>query len=64
MNNKIVKKFIPILILSFLFFSNASAEDRKSELDKLFTQLKNTKDLSTAQIVEKKNMGNLDDSSF
>jgi len=54
MNNKKVKKFISILILSFLFFSNANAEDRKSELNKLFSQLKNSKDLSSAQIVEKK----------
>ena len=49
-----MKKIISILILSFLFFSNVSAEDRKSELDKLFSQLKNTKTLSSAQIVEKK----------
>ena len=49
-----MKKFISILILSFLFFSNANAEDRKSELNKLFSQLKNSKDLSSAQIVEKK----------
>ena len=45
MNNEIMKKFISILILSFLFFSNVSAEGRKSELDKLFSQLKNTKNL-------------------
>ena len=49
-----MKKFISILILNFLFFSNVNAEDRKSELDELFSQLKNTKDLPTAQIVEKK----------
>jgi len=54
MNNEIMKKFISILILSFLFFSNVNAEDRKSELDKLFAELKNTKSLSSAQIVEKK----------
>ena len=54
MNNKIMKKFISILILSFIFFSNVNAEDRESELDKLFTQLKNSKNLSSAQIVEKK----------
>ena len=41
-------------ILSFLFISNANAKDRKSELDKLFSQLKNSKNLSSAQIVEKK----------
>ena len=49
-----MKKFISILILSFLFFNNLNAENRKSELDKLFVQLKDTKDLPTAQIVEKK----------
>ena len=49
-----MKKFISILILSFLFFSNVNAEDRKSELDKLFAELKNTKNLSSAQIVENK----------
>ena len=49
-----MKKFISILIFSFLFFSNANAEDRKSELEKLFIQLKNEKDLSSAQIIENK----------
>ena len=49
-----MKKFISILILSFLFFNNLNAENRKSELDKLFVQLKDTKDLPTSQIVEKK----------
>ena len=49
-----MKKIISILILSFLFFGNGKAEDRKGELDELFSQLKNTKELSTAQILEKK----------
>ena len=49
-----MKKFISILILSFLFFGNANAEERESELDKLFIQLKNEKDLSSAQIIENK----------
>ena len=49
-----MKKIISILILSFFFFNNLNAENRKSELDKLFAQLKDTKDLPTAQIVEKK----------
>ena len=49
-----MKKFILILILNFLFFNNLNAEDRKSELDKLFFQLKNTKELSSAQIIENK----------
>ena len=51
---KIIKKFVSILILSFLFFNNVIAEDRKSELEKLFTQLKNAKDLSSALAVESK----------
>ena len=49
-----MKKFVSILILSFLFFNNVNAEDRKSELEKLFTQLKNAKDLSSALVVESK----------
>jgi len=49
-----MKKFLRILVLSLLFFNNVNAEERKSELDKLFTQLKNTKSLSSAQILEKK----------
>ena len=36
------------------FFSNVHAEERKSELDKLFSQLKNTKNLSSAQAIENK----------
>ena len=59
-----MKKFLGIMFLGLLFFSNVNAEERKSELDKLFFQLKNSKNLSSAQIVEKKNMGNLVDSSF
>tara|TARA_B100001123_G_scaffold60261_1_gene65248 strand:- start:70 stop:633 length:564 start_codon:yes stop_codon:yes gene_type:complete len=49
-----MKKFISILILSFLFLGNVNAEDRKNELDKLFSQLKNSKNLSSALMVEKK----------
>ena len=64
MNNKIMKKILRILVISLLLFSNVNAEERSNKLEKLFTQLKNSKDLPTAQIVEKKNMGNLDDSSF
>ena len=43
-----MKKFISILILNYLFLINANAEDRKSELEKLFNQLKNAKDISSA----------------
>ena len=49
-----MKKHIVILIFSLLFFNNVNAENRESELDKLFIQLKNAKNLSSAQIVEKK----------
>ncbi len=49
-----MKKILSILILSLLFFCNVSAEERKNELDKLFTQLKNTKNLSSAKILENK----------
>ena len=48
-----IKKFILILIFSLLFFNNVNAEDRKNELDKLFFQLKNAKDLSSAQLTER-----------
>ena len=49
-----MKKLLGILVLGLLLFSNVNAEDRKSELDKLFFQLKNTKNLSSAQIIENK----------
>ena len=41
-----MKNFISILILGLFFFNSANAENRKVELDKLFAQLKNTKNLS------------------
>ena len=49
-----MKKSILIVFLSLLFFSNVNAEEKNNKLDKLFVQLKNAKDLPTAQIVEKK----------
>ena len=49
-----MKKILRILIISLFVFSNVNAEERSNKLEKLFTQLKNTKDLSTARIVEKK----------
>ena len=49
-----MKKILGVVFLSLLFFSNVNAKDRKSELDKLFSQLKNSKNLSSAQILEKK----------
>ena len=59
-----MKKILRILVISLFLFSNVNAEERSNKLEQLFTQLKNTKDLPTAQIVEKKNMGNLVDPSF
>ena len=49
-----MKKILRILVISLLLFSNVNAEERSNKLEKLFTQLKNTKDLPTAQIIEKK----------
>ena len=49
-----MKKFISILIVGILFFSSVNAEGRKSELEKLFIELKNVKDLSSALIIENK----------
>ena len=49
-----MKKFLGLVVLGLFFFSNVNAEDRKNELDKLFSQLKNSKNLSSAQMVEKK----------
>ncbi len=47
-----MKKILRILILSLFFFSNINAEERNNKLDKLFVELKNTKDLSSAQVIE------------
>ena len=49
-----MKKILGILVLNLLFFSNVNAEEKTGELDKLFTQLKNTKKLASAQIIENK----------
>ena len=48
-----MKKILVILSLSLFFFSNVNAEERNNKLDKLFSQLKNTKELSSAQVIEK-----------
>jgi len=37
-----MKKLLGILVLGLLFFSNANAEERESELNNLFKQLKNS----------------------
>jgi len=49
-----MKKILRILVISLLLFSNVNAEERNNKLEKLFIQLKNTKDLPTAQTVERK----------
>ena len=49
-----MKKFLGVLVLGLLFFSNCNANERENDLDKLFGQLKNTKNLSSAKIVENK----------
>ena len=48
-----MKRILAILSLILLFFSNVYAEERNIKLDKLFNQLKNTKNLSSAQVIEK-----------
>ena len=48
-----MKKLLGIVVLVLLSISNVNSEERDSKLDKLFTQLKNTKDLSSAQVIEK-----------
>ena len=45
-------KLLGIIVLGLLFFSNTNAEERDSKLDSLFAQLKNTKNLSSAQVIE------------
>ena len=49
-----MKRISATLILSLFFFINVEAEDRKNELDNLFVQLKNTKNLSSAHKIEDK----------
>ena len=48
-----MKKFLGILFLILLFFSNINAEERKSELNNLFIQLKDS-EISKAIEIEKK----------
>ena len=48
-----MKKILGIVVLGLLFFSNVNAEERNNKLDKLFIQLKDTKNLSFAQAIEK-----------
>ncbi len=48
-----MKKILKIFVFSLLIFSNVNAEERKNQLDKLFIELKKTKNLSSAQVIEK-----------
>ena len=48
-----MKKILKIFVFSLLFFSNVDAEERNNKLDKLFIKLKETKNLSSAQAIEK-----------
>ena len=47
-----MKKILVILSLSLFFFSNINAEERNNKLDNLFAELKNTKDILSAQLIE------------
>ena len=47
-----MKKILGILILSLFFFSKINAEERNNKLDNLFVELKNAKDISSAQVIE------------
>ena len=49
-----MKKLLGIVALVLLSISNVNSEERDSKLDKLFSQLKDTKDLPVAQVIENK----------
>ena len=48
-----MKKLLGILVLGFLFFSSVNAEERESELNNLFKQLKNTEATKAIEIENK-----------
>ena len=48
-----MKRFLAILVLSLLFFSNVNAEERESELNNLFKQLKNSEATKAIEIENK-----------
>ena len=48
-----MRKFLAILVLSLLFFSNVNAEERESELNNLFQQLKNSEATKAIEIENK-----------
>ena len=49
-----MKKILKIFVFSLLLFSNVNAEERNNKLDKLFIELKKSKNLSSAYTIEKK----------
>ena len=48
-----MKKLLSILILSLLFFSNVNSEERESELNNLFIQLKNNEATKAIEVENK-----------
>ena len=48
-----MKKYIAILVLGLLFFRNVNAEERESELNNLFKQLKNSEATKAIEIENK-----------
>jgi len=48
-----MKKFLAILVLSMLFFSNVNAEEREGKLNNLFKQLKNSEATEATEIENK-----------
>ena len=48
-----MKKYLVILVLGLLFFSNVNAEERESELNNLFKQLKNSEATKAIEIENK-----------
>ena len=48
-----MKKYLAILVLGLLFFSNVNAEERENELNNLFKQLKNSESAKAIEIENK-----------
>jgi len=48
-----MKKIFKLFVFSLLIFSNVNAEEKNNKLDKLFIELKKTKNLSSALAIEK-----------
>ena len=49
-----MKKILKIFVFSLLLFNNVNAEERSNKLDKLFIELKNSKDSSSSLIIRNK----------